>query len=425
MALKNRQPINSPPGAPAAGTPWAGLGILAILVLAMIALASYLVFSDDQGQNQSAAPGAATTPTNTEPAPTVTGGTSQQIAGIPSSASRNTARIAADDPVEVSLAALLAAHPITGPGTPPVAVTIADSTRWQAAVAAASLSADPVGAPLMLVPSGELDESGRNVLAELSPAGAPVTRENQIFTIGTVSPPSGYRIGKVVGTDPAEVAAETARLRSRLAATPPGAILIASSEAEEFAPPAASWAARSGDPVLFTSPDSVPKPTLEFLEEKANAKVPVFVLGSTEQVSAEVVKRLSKVSSQVERVSARTPVEMALEMARYSSGSFGWNLNDPGHGYMVARSDRPMDAIAATPLTTGGTWPALLLTDDQSKPPEPLLEYLLDVKPGYTTDPTRALYNHIWIIGDENLIDTDQQGLLDDAAELAKVETTG
>jgi hypothetical protein len=90
---------------------------------------------------------------------------------------------------------------------------------------------------------------------------------------------------------------------------------------------------------------------------------------------------------------------------------------------MVARADRPMDAIAAMPLTNGGTWPALLLTDDQSEPPEPLLEYLLDVKPGYTTDPTRSLYNRIWIIGDEKLIDLNQQGLLDDAAELAKVET--
>lgn len=423
MALKSRQPINSPPGTPAAGTPWAGLGILAVLVLAMIALASFLILSGDQDQQPSPAPKAGADSVAGQTTPTVTGGTSRQIAGIPSSASRNTSRIAADDPVEVSLASLLAAHPVTGPGTPPVAVTIADSTEWQAAVAAASLSADPVGAPLLLAPSGALDEPGREVLAELGPAGAPVTRESQLFTIGAVSPPTGYRVRKVVGTDPAEVAAETATLRARLAATPPGAILIISSEAEEFAPPAASWAARSGDPVLFTSPDSVPKATLDFLKEKANAKVPVFVLGSTDQVSAEVVKRLSKVSSQVERVSARTPVEMALEMVRYSSGSFGWNLNDPGHGFMVARTDRPMDAIAATPLTNGGTWPALLLTDDVSEPPEPLLEYLLDVKPGYTTDPTRALYNHIWIIGDENLIDLDQQGLLDDAAELARVET--
>jgi len=30
--------------------------------------------------------------------------------------------------------------------------------------------------------------------------------------------------------------------------------------------------------------------------------------------------------------------------------------------------------------------------------PKALREYMLDVKPGYTTDPTRAFYNHVWVI---------------------------
>ena len=82
-----------------------------------------------------------------------------------------------------------------------------------------------------------------------------------------------------------------------------------------------------------------------------------------------------------------------------------------------------MDAIAATPLSTGGTWPALLLTDSSSQLPKVVLDYLLDVKPGYDTDPTRALYNNVWIIGDEAAIDVDQQAVIDDAAELTPVET--
>jgi hypothetical protein len=82
-----------------------------------------------------------------------------------------------------------------------------------------------------------------------------------------------------------------------------------------------------------------------------------------------------------------------------------------------------MDTIASTPLSTGGTWPALLLTDSSSKLPQVVLDYLLDVKPGYDTDPTRALYNHVWIIGGESVIDVDQQAVIDDAAELTPVET--
>jgi hypothetical protein len=112
-----------------------------------------------------------------------------------------------------------------------------------------------------------------------------------------------------------------------------------------------------------------------------------------------------------------------VALVTFSSGAFGWNLNDPGHGYTVARADRPMDAIAATPLSTNGTWPALLLTDSASQHPDVVLDYLLDVKPGYDTDPTRALYNHVWIIGDESVVDVDQQAVIDDAAELTPVET--
>jgi hypothetical protein len=63
----------------------------------------------------------------------------------------------------------------------------------------------------------------------------------------------------------------------------------------------------------------------------------------------------------------------------------------------------------------------LLLTDSADTLPGALRGYLLDVKPGYETDPTRALYNHIWVIGDQGAIDVAQQAELDDLAELAKI----
>jgi hypothetical protein len=50
-----------------------------------------------------------------------------------------------------------------------------------------------------------------------------------------------------------------------------------------------------------------------------------------------------------------------------------------------------------------------------------LRDYFLDVKPGYTTDPTRAFYNHVWLIGDQDAIAVAQQGEIDELAELAKI----
>ncbi len=43
------------------------------------------------------------------------------------------------------------------------------------------------------------------------------------------------------------------------------------------------------------------------------------------------------------------------------------------------------------------------------------------MKPGYTTDPTRAFYNHVWVIGDGDAISVEQQAEVSELAELAKI----
>ncbi len=88
---------------------------------------------------------------------------------------------------------------------------------------------------------------------------------------------------------------------------------------------------------------------------------------------------------------------------------------------VVARSDEPLTAAIAAPLSASGTWGPLLLSDDAGTLPKALREYLLDIKPGYSTDPTRAFYNHVWVIGDQEAIDVNQQAEIDQLAELAKI----
>jgi hypothetical protein len=50
-----------------------------------------------------------------------------------------------------------------------------------------------------------------------------------------------------------------------------------------------------------------------------------------------------------------------------------------------------------------------------------LRSFLLDIKPGYETDPTRAVYNHIWLMGDATAIGGQVQAEVDDLAELAPI----
>lgn len=352
-----------------------------------------------------------------------TGGRSGGTLGFPAAATRNTTRIPGGNPVDISIAAAYAAFPVSGPGAPPAAVTIANDRSWQAATVATTLAARPVGAPLLLAPLGKLTEEGSKALSQMNPSGAPETGESQVFTVGETSPPGNYETTRVTGGDPAALAVNVAKLKAKLTGGPPESFVILSDEDSEYAGPIAAWLARSGDVALFSGRDEVPEATLEFLKQKANRKVPVFVIGPTDAVSAKAYKQLGDTVKSVERVDGKDPVGTAVELVKFYSGSFGWNLNAPGHGYALARADRPMDAIAATALSTVGTWPAMLLTDSATDLPAAVGDYLLDVKPGYETDPTLALYNHVWIIGDTSLISVDQQAKVDDAAELTPVET--
>jgi hypothetical protein len=187
--------------------------------------------------------------------------------------------------------------------------------------------------------------------------------------------------------------------------------------------PAAAWAARSGDPVLFSGRNQVPAATLATLRRHAAAAV--YVLGPESVVSKAALSQIARVSASVQRVGSTGPVQNSLLFARYTDGSFGWNLNDPGHGMEIANSGRPLDAAASASLASSGKWGPLLVTDTAVTLPPELRNFLLDIKPGYATDPTRAVYNHVWLMGDATAIGGQVQAEVDELAELAPVGESG
>ena len=240
-----------------------------------------------------------------------------------------------------------------------------------------------------------------------------------MLAIGQVQVPDGMSAAKVAKGDAATEAAAIARLRDRLAGSPPEAILLASSSEPGFAAPAAAYAARSGDPVLFTEAGKLPQETVAALHHEKG--VPVYALGPGSAISGKVLKEVEGLGAKVQRISGDNPVAAAVSFARFGEGKFGWHVTDPGHGFVLVRSDAPLEAAAAAPLSASGTWGPLLLTDSADTLPSELRGYFLDVKPGYTTDPTRAFYNHVWIVGDTGQISVEQQAEVNEVAELAKI----
>ena len=409
---KPPKPAAATPQPPKQGAPKLLAGLVALAVVFIVAAIVFGTSGKDSGD--SAAPA---------PAPAANRGdesSSDQTAealGYPAFATNNTTRIGGSDPVANAAGAALAAFPSTTPEQRPAAVTIVGEEDWAGALAASVLMAAPVRAPILFSGPEEMPQASEEALDAMDPQGSADTGQASLFAVGTVAYPG--KAAPIDSGDAAATAAQILELRQRLAGAPPKHIVVAPSSSPDFAMPAAAWAARSGDPILYAEAKKLPPPTATAL--KAHPQVPVYVLGPSSVISSDVVREIAKVSKRVKRVGGKDSVANAIAFARYRDGSFGWNINDPGHGFVLARSDSPADAAAAAPLSASGTWGPLLLTDDAETLPQQLHSYLLDLKPGYTTDPTRAFYNRVWVIGDEDAIGVEQQAEVNELAELAKI----
>ena len=344
--------------------------------------------------------------------------------GFPAGATRNTIRVGGADAVADAAGVASALFPATSSSDRPTAVVLVDSEDWQTAIAAAVLAGPPIGAPLLLSEGDDLPAVSDDTLQRLDPKGSDLSKDAQIIRIGQgVARPDGFKTAVVQGEDPFERAAAIDRFVSAARGKPSADVVLYSADSPEWALPAASWAARSGDAALPVRRNSIPGPVRRALAGHEGANV--FLLGPPSVISDAVERELRdrKLAGSVNRIAARTPVENAIAFARYEKGDFGWGVVVPGYNFAVANLDRPLDVAAAASLATRGVFAPLLLTDDAEELPRPLEAYLLSVQPGYEDDPGQAVYNRAWILGDDKAISVDEQARIDATTELIPVQS--
>ena len=95
----------------------------------------------------------------------------------------------------------------------------------------------------------------------------------QAILVGAKPPPPDDLKSTVIkaGDDPYERAAAVDRFSSLARGKPSPNVVIASGEKSEYAMPAAAWAGRSGDAVLFVKQNEIPGPTRAALERAREA----------------------------------------------------------------------------------------------------------------------------------------------------------
>jgi hypothetical protein len=361
--------------------------ILATLIALLAAFAvAGCSLSDDP---ESEGPGTA----RPEPGEAATGVRSDQPRaaaelGFPTVATKNTTRVSGGDAAADVAGAVNAVWPATSPRQRPPVVALVDKDDWQGALAASVLNAAPVRAPTLLTDGPGL--------------------------------PEGYKPASLNGKDPYELAAAVDRFFSSRKGKPSENVIVTTGERAPYAMPAAAWAARSGDSVLFVRQDEIPAATARALQE--HERPGIYVLGPEEAVSEKVERQLGRYG-EVERVSGDNPVDNALAFARFKgSDGFGWDANVAGRNLTVASTDRPLDLAGGAALGTNGIFAPLLLTDQADPLPKPLDGYFLDVQPGYEDDPRDAVYNHVWILGDTRTISPAAQDRLDEVSTLIPVQ---
>lgn len=365
------------------------------------------------------------------PAQGVQGTTHQatQAIGFPTIATKNTTRVDGADPIANAAGIALAEYPSAAPGTHPEAVVLAPTDDWQAAIASSVFAAAPIRAPILLSDSGSLPPATSEALGQLAPSGSGSAGGAQVIAVGDVPKLRHQRVTRISAGDPYSLAAGVDRFITAAAGRPTSDVVIASGDTPGYAMPAAGWAAESGDPVLFVTSSGVPKATAQAL--KAHQRPRIYVLGPTSVIPDSVTKQLAKYGT-VKRISGNDPAASSVAFAVYRDppcpknqpcahvpGSFGWALRSPGHGYTLLNQSNPLDAAASAPLSASGSFAVQLVLDNASTLPSSILNFFLNyATPGYTQEgPTAAVYNHAWIIGNEQAVSVSVQAQVDQLLE--------
>ena len=343
-------------------------------------------------------------------------------------ATKNTTRLGGAEPISDAAAVARAVYPGLTTASRPRTVVLVDGHNWTAALTASVLASAPLGAPLLYSEGNTLPEATVEALRAMRPVGAATLGGAQVIRIGTTAPvPEGLRTRSLPASgEPDTMAAAVANLLSLAhGGAARQVIVLVEGSPEALQMPAAGLSAESGAPILLITPGVVPAATATVLR---SLDKPAIYLLNPQGVNSDGLAALSRFGHVTPVVAGSTsaqannPVENANAVARFTDGSFGWGVKEPGHGLVFANAGRPLDAPASALLSAIGDYGPLLLLESANALPPALASYLSDIQPAYSSapqfQPVHGAYNHGWLIGDEHAISAQTQAEIDSLLEI-------
>jgi len=358
-------------------------------------------------------------------------GSAPAARGVVGVSTKNTTRLGGADPASDAAAVAQAVYSGFTAATRPQAVVLVNERDWAAALSASALASAPLGAPLLFADGDSLRDETIYALRAMRPIGATKLGGAQVIRIGTSAAlPDGLRSRSVrLASEPAATAAAVQKLFDVVHGGSPHQVIVVAADAPPaLQMPAAALSAESGAPILLIDRANVPAPTRAALKALHHPAIYVVAPATLHRRAYAELAPLGTVVHVAEGAGEAPPaqesgdaVENAISVSRFSHGSFGWGIHEAGHGLVFANLSRPLDAPAAAPLSAHGDYGPLLLLAGSASLPSALTQYLSDIEPGYTAaaPPVREVYNHGWLIGDEQAISALAQAELDTVLEIA------
>jgi hypothetical protein len=347
----------------------------------------------------------------------------------------NTTRIGGADAASDAASVARSVYPGLTQASRPAAVVLVDGNNWAAALAAASLAGAPLGAPVLFSEGGELPSVSSDAIKALHPLGASSLGGTQLIQVASsAGAPGSLRTETVTAPGPAATAVAVEHVLARARGTSPHQVIVVPSEAPRaLTMPVAGLSAMSGAPILFASARGVPSSTASLLAGLHGPAIYVVGAGMLHHPTLQALRHFGHVTTINGPTQLggedRAPSGNAIAIARFTDGSFGWGVKEPGHGLVFANAARPLDGPAAALLSATSQYGPLLLLESPSHIPAALASYLADIQPAYTAapqyQPVHGVYNHGWLIGDEGMISPVTQAELDTLLQISPSKQSG
>jgi hypothetical protein len=330
-----------------------------------------------------------------------------------------TARLSGENYIETVTAYSQAIYAVAQDKDRPGAVVLVRDDDPATAIATTRLQHFPVNAPMLFVTENGtvLPEATRKELERLGPEGVMMDDNVQVYIVGDIDRSVVDEVKKlklktrtIYASNPVEFAEVLDEYISVLESNHRQIVFIASTDALEYAYPAANWNAHMGDGFAYVTPEGVPDETRRILERRWPYYPYIYVFAPSSVVDNETMAELSQYGH-VQRIPGSTPQEMAVRWAGYKDSghrtswlvgyrprSVGWGYAEPGHNLLLASPEDWRVVVPSGVLSHMGKHGFLILTEPNGELPDAAQSYLQVIKPE-PIYPSQQVFNFAWILG--------------------------